>query len=36
MGLHICAVVPRRAGSSNEHVEIVNDGAEPVPVTAWS
>jgi hypothetical protein len=33
MGLHICAVVPRRAGSSSEHVEVVNDGAEPVRVT---
>ena len=32
MGLHICAVVPRSA-SSSEHVEVVNDGAEPVPVT---
>jgi len=34
MGLHICAVVQRGAGSpSDEHVEIVNDGADPVPVT---
>lgn len=32
MGLHICAVVQRRSGSS-EYVEVVNDGAEPVPVT---
>jgi hypothetical protein len=33
MGLHICAVVQRGAGSSSEHVEVVNDGAEPVSVT---
>jgi hypothetical protein len=33
MGLHICAVVPRGPGSPSEHVEVVNDGAEPVPVT---
>ena len=33
MGLHICAVVQRGPGSSSEHVEVVNDGAEPVPVT---
>ena len=33
MGLHICAVVPSGPGSSSEHVEVVNDGAEPVPVT---
>ena len=33
MGLHICAVVPRGSGSPSEHVEVVNDGAEPVPVT---
>ncbi|MDP1850433.1 MAG: lamin tail domain-containing protein [Solirubrobacteraceae bacterium] len=33
MGLHICAVVPRGRGSSSEHVEVVNDGAAPVPVT---
>lgn len=33
MGLHICAVVPSRPGSSSEHVEVVNDGAKPVPVT---
>ena len=33
MGLHICAVVQRGSGSPSEHVEIVNDGAEPVPVT---
>ncbi len=33
MGLHICAVVQRRAGSSSEYVEVVNDGAEPVTVT---
>ncbi|MEA2193053.1 MAG: Lamin Tail Domain [Solirubrobacteraceae bacterium] len=33
MGLHICAVVQRGASSASEHVEIVNDGAEPVPVT---
>jgi hypothetical protein len=33
MGLHICAVVPGKPGSSSEHVEVVNDGAEPVPVT---
>ncbi|HEX4344788.1 MAG TPA: lamin tail domain-containing protein [Solirubrobacteraceae bacterium] len=31
MGLHICAVV--RSGSLSEHVEVVNDGAEPVTVT---
>lgn len=34
MGLHICAVVPRGSGSS-EHVEVVNDGTEPVPVTGF-
>jgi lamin tail-like protein len=33
MGLHICAVVQRGASSASEYVEIVNDGAEPVPVT---
>jgi hypothetical protein len=33
MGLHICAVVQRGPGSTSEHVEVVNDGAEPVPVT---
>ena len=33
MGLHICAVVPRGSGSPSEYVEVVNDGAEPVPVT---
>ncbi len=33
MGLHICAVVQRGASSPGEHVEVVNDGAEPVPVT---
>ena len=33
MGLHICAVVQRGPGSSSEHVEVVNDGAEPVTVT---
>jgi len=33
MGLHICAVVPRGPGSSSEHVEVVNDGAEPVTVS---
>ncbi len=33
MGLHICAVVQRGASSPSEHVEVVNDGAEPVPVT---
>jgi len=33
MGLHICAVVQRGSGSPKEYVEIVNDGAEPVPVT---
>ena len=33
MGLHICAVVQRGPSSPSEHVEIVNDGAEPVPVT---
>jgi hypothetical protein len=34
MGLHICAVVQRGSSSASEHVEIVDDGAEPVPVTA--
>lgn len=34
MGLHICAVVQRGSGSPKEYVEVVNDGAEPVPVTA--
>ena len=33
MGLHICVVVPRTPSSSNDHVEVVNDGAEPVTVT---
>jgi len=33
MGLHICVVVQRRSGSPSEYVEVVNDGAEPVPVT---
>ena len=33
MGLHICAVVQRGSSSPSEHVEIVNDGDEPVPVT---
>ena len=33
MGLHLCAVVQRGSDSRGEHVEIVNDGAEPVPVT---
>jgi hypothetical protein len=33
MGLHICAVVQRGSSSLSEHVEIFNDGAEPVPVT---
>jgi lamin tail-like protein len=33
MGLHICAVVQRGSSSLSEHVEIVNDGGEPVPVT---
>jgi hypothetical protein len=33
MGLHICAVVQRGAGSPSEHVEIVNDAADPAPVT---
>ena len=33
MGLHICAVVQRGSGSPKEYVEVVNDGAEPVPVT---
>ena len=32
MGLHICSVV-RGSGFSGEHVEVVNDGAEPVTVT---
>ncbi|MCA1678013.1 MAG: lamin tail domain-containing protein, partial [Actinobacteria bacterium] len=34
MGLHICAVAQRGSNSASEYVEIVNDGAEPVPVTA--
>ena len=34
MGLHICAVVQRGSGSPKEYVEVVNDGAEPVPVMA--
>jgi hypothetical protein len=33
MGLHICVVVRRGPSSSSEHVEVVNDGAEPVTVT---
>ena len=33
MGLHICAVVQRGPSASSEYVEVVNDGAEPVPVT---
>jgi Lamin Tail Domain len=33
MGLHICAVVQRGSASPREFVEVVNDGAEPVPVT---
>ncbi|MDP2711260.1 MAG: lamin tail domain-containing protein [Solirubrobacteraceae bacterium] len=33
MGLHICAVVQGGSGSPSEYVEVVNDGAEPVPVT---
>jgi hypothetical protein len=33
MGLHICAVVQRGPSCSSEYVEVVNDGAEPVPVT---
>lgn len=33
MGLHICAVVRSSSGASSEYVEVVNDGAEPVPVT---
>jgi len=33
MGLHICSIKQARAGSSSEYVEVVNDGAEPVPVT---
>ncbi len=33
MGLHICAVVQRGPSSPSEYVEVVNDGAEPVPVT---
>jgi hypothetical protein len=32
MGLHICAVVQRGSRSPREHVEVVSDGAEPVPV----
>lgn len=34
MGLHICAVVQRGSSCVSEYVEIINDGAEPVPVTA--
>ena len=34
MGLHIGAVVPGGPGSPSDYVEVVNDGAEPVPVTA--
>jgi len=33
MGLHICAIVQRGSDSRGEHVEIVNDGSAPVPVT---
>jgi len=33
MGLHICAIAKSGPGSSSEHVEVVNDGAEPVTVT---
>jgi len=33
MGLHICAVVQRGSVSPSEYVEVVNHGAEPVPVT---
>jgi hypothetical protein len=33
MGLHICAVVRQGTSSPSEYVEVVNDGAEPVPVT---
>lgn len=33
MGLHICAVVQAGSGSPSEYDEVVNDGAEPVPVT---
>jgi hypothetical protein len=33
MGLHICSVKRRTPGSSSEYVEVVNDGAAPVPVT---
>jgi hypothetical protein len=33
MGLHICSVVQRGPSSPSEFVEVVNDGAEPVPVT---
>lgn len=32
MGLHICSVVPRGPSAPKEYVEVVNDGAEPVPV----
>ncbi|MBA3428269.1 MAG: lamin tail domain-containing protein [Actinobacteria bacterium] len=32
-GLHICAIVQRGSDSRGEHVEIVNDGAAPVPLT---
>lgn len=35
MGLHICAIVQGGPGSPSEHVEVVNDGAEPVPVTGF-
>lgn len=33
MGLHLCAIVQRGSDSRGEHVEIVNDGDAPVPVT---
>jgi len=33
MGLHLCAIVQRGSDYRGEHVEIVNDGAAPAPVT---
>jgi len=32
-GLHLCAIVPRGSDHRGEHVEIVNGGAAPAPVT---
>jgi len=33
MGLHLCAIVQRGSDHRGDHVEIVNDGAAPAPVT---